>query len=200
MDVPLSISLIELFERIQAGKDEAFGLVFSHYYDRIYATALQYCKVETVAEDVAQQVFLKIWEKRDSLTGVRDPEGWLFTLARNQVLDVMREQTRSRRYTEYISEVFLEEEASPEQLMINRQRRDLLKRGLQELSPKQQEIYRLNREQGFTYDEIAGQLGIGRETVKEHMGRALSRIRQFIADHRRELISLFIAIACQLNS
>lgn len=186
------IELADAFASISSGNMEAFNQVFSRYYDRIYATALQYCKVDTLAEDVAQQVFLKLWEKREMLPSVKNPEGWLFTIARNQVLDILRQQVMNQRYTEYIKEIFLEEEASPEQLMINRQKKELLKRSLSQLSPKQQEVYRLNREQGLTYEEIARELGIGKATVKEHMGNALHRIRQFIMDHRHELISLLI--------
>ncbi len=191
------ISVLELFARIEAGNVDAFNTLFLRYYDRIYTVSLQVCKVEVTAKDIAQQVFLKLWEKRQSLSQIRNPEAWLFTVARNQVADILRAQLLNDKYTRFVQEFFREEEASPEELLIIRQQKELLEKSLLELSPRQQEIYRMNREQGMTYGEIAEELGISHDTVKEHISKSIKKIRRFIREHRTELnllLSLVITL------
>lgn len=193
------ISVANSFARIREGDAAGFEAIYTRYYDRIYSIALQYSKVEETAEDVVQQVFLKVWEKRNTLAEINNPEAWLFTLARNQVLDVLKKQASSVKYKKYVQELFSEsQETSPEHLLIIRQRKELLERSLQELSPKQLEVYRLNREKGMTYEEIAQHLGIGHATVKEHIANALAKIRRFLLEHKEEL-SLFI-LTCLLSN
>lgn len=191
------ISVLELFARIEAGNADAFNTLFLRYYDRIYTVSLQVCKVEVTAKDIAQQVFLKLWEKRQSLSQIRNPEAWLFTVARNQVADLLRAQLLNDKYIRYVQEFFREEEASPEELLILRQQKELLEKSLQKLSLRQQEIYRMNREQGMTYGEIAEKLGISHDTVKEHISKSIEKIRRFIREHRTELnllLSLIITL------
>lgn len=175
------------------GDADAFAQLFERLYDRVYSTALQYCKITATAEDVAQQVFLKVWEKRQLLATIKNAEAWLFTIARNQVMDVLRRDLLTDKYSHYILEIVQEEENSPEQLLISRQKQEIIDKCVQGLSPKQLEVYRLNRDEGLTYQEIAHKLGISRDTVKEHIAKALNHIRVYLMEHRDELIILFLS-------
>lgn len=181
-------SISQIFARIQSGDTEAFQQLFSLYYDRIYSTALQYCKVEATAEDIVQEIFLRLWEKRTGLIELKDPEAWLFTIVRNQARDVLRNMAHSDRYKKYAIELIRQEDNSPEKELINRQQKDLLDRSFELLTDKQREVYELSRREGLTYEEIALRLQIGRETVKDHIVKAISKIKQFLSEHRNDFM------------
>lgn len=183
----------ELFSRIAGGDEYAFSLLFDKYYNRIFGKALQVVKVYAVAEDVSQQVFLKVWENREHLLVVEMPVSWLFAIARNLIADRMREQMMEEKYLRFAMDLLEPGPASPEDLVIHRQTKQLLERSMERLSLRQREVYRLSREEGKTYQEIAVHIGIGKDTVKEYMQLALAKIRQYLLEHKEELISLLIA-------
>lgn len=179
-----------LFHRIARGDKDAYTIIFLEYYGKVYSKALFICKIPATAKDIAQQVFLKLWEKKEILSSVDYPETWLLQLARNQVLDTLKRTAHQDKYVQYIKEVFQEEQASPERLLIHRQRSVLIRQSLAELTPRQREVYLLHREEGYTYQEIAEQLHMSRDTVKEHLSNALTRIRKFLLKRRDELLLL----------
>lgn len=171
-----------------------FDELFHTYYSRIYGKALHVCKVHATAQDVAQQVFLKLWEKKAELANIPNPEAWLFSVANNQIVDVFRNQLMQDKYAQFALQLLEEETSSPEDLLITRQQKQLLEKSLELLSPKQKEVYHLSRHQGMTYVDIAAQLGISRDTVKEYMGVAMAKIKKFLKDQQAEWL-LIAAIA-----
>ncbi|NII23561.1 sigma-70 family RNA polymerase sigma factor [Pseudoflavitalea sp. X16] len=167
-----------------------FDELFHTYYSRIYGKALQLCKVHATAQDVAQQVFLKLWEKRADLAHIPNPEAWLFSVANHQIVDIFRNQLMQDKYTQFALHLLEQEASSPEDLLITRQQKQLMEKSLELLSPKQKEVYRLNRNEGMTYVEIATKLGISRDTVKEYMGIAIAKIKKFLREQQAEWLLL----------
>ena len=176
----------------QSSEEQAFQRLFQQYYNRIFGKTLQLVKIRAVAEDVAQQVFLKVWEKRAQLVTLEQPAAWLFQIARNLIADRLREELKKEKYIAYALELLEMQSASPEEVLILRQKRSLLQRSMELLSPKQKEAYRLSTEEGLTYQEIAARMGISRETVKEYLRIARSKIVQYLGEHREELMGLLL--------
>ncbi len=168
-----------LFKRISSDDVAAYERLFHFYYDLIYSTAFKYGKTKELAEDAAQQVFLKVWERRGELRLVENPEGWLFTAARYQVLHALDKEFSKEAYLRYVKSLVAVTDISPVDEIMRKQQQELLRRAYEGLSARQLEVYRMSREQGLTYDQIAGVLGISRETVKEHMAKALKGIEGF---------------------
>lgn len=73
-------------------EDRAFSALFEQYYKHIYGNTLRLVKVQAIAEDIAQQVFLNVWERRQQLTEVGNPKAWLFQIARNLIANRFREK------------------------------------------------------------------------------------------------------------
>jgi RNA polymerase sigma-70 factor (ECF subfamily) len=179
--------------RIAKGDRSAFAIICEKYYNRIYGNTLQIVKIKVVAEDIAQEVFLRLWEQREKLAGVDNPQAWIFQIARHLISDRYREQLKEDQYIKFAFELLENQSIStPEDVLIGRQRAELLKRSMETLSPKQREAYRLSREEGKSYMEIAELMGISKETVKEHIHLALHKIRQYLLDHKEELIGLVL--------
>lgn len=170
----------DLFRRVAEGDESAFATIFDHYFRHLYSLMLKYTNRQADAEDIVQQVFVTVWEKRHRLSEIENPTGWLFTLVRNEFLTRFRKLRKSHQYRQYLSEVFAEEPFSPEDIMIDKQRIGLLHQAIAHLSPQQKRAYLLSREGGLTYDEIAHEMGLGRTTVKEHISRALKTIKTVV--------------------
>lgn len=185
----------QLFARIGAGDKGAYTTLFELYYDHVYAKALMIGKIPAAAKDIAQQVFLNVWEKRATLESVDNPEHWLLVMARNLVLNTLKRNSRDEQYLVYLREYFEEVQASPEHAVVRQEQAELIARGLDKLTVKQREVYLLRRDQGMTYQQIADHLGISRDTAKEHGEKAIARIKAFLGEHLDELgvlVALFL--------
>ncbi|PZP49309.1 MAG: hypothetical protein DI598_08150 [Pseudopedobacter saltans] len=181
-----------LFSKIAQGDMSAYLVVYQAYYETIHSVAYQYCKLKHLADDATQQVFVELWERRDKLVSVENPEAWLWVIARNQTIKIIKKEMSHRAYVEYLKNYFSDEEMTPINQLIVKQRCSLIDRIINSLPARQLETYRLSREEGLTYQQIAKKLGIGIETVKEHIAKALKNIRTALKAHEHELRIVFI--------
>lgn len=182
--------LERLFKRIAADDENAFNAVFNRNYDRIYSTALQYCKTKDLAEDISQQVFFILWEQRKKLRDVENPYAWLWGITRNQAVKTVKKEIRRESYLAHIKELFESETDTPHDQLVMRQKQELINRIIATLPPRQQQVYRMSRYNAATYAEIAKTLNISTETVKEHIKKALKTIRKLLASNKEELLLL----------
>jgi len=180
----------ELLRLVARGDAKAFRRLFEVYYDPMYSTSLMYTKVHELAEDVVQQAFLRIWEKRGTLETIDQFGAYLFIIARNETINILRKQSSHRTYIQHIRELFDTERDTPEEQMIIKQKRALLHLAVENLPPQQRLAYRLSREKGLSYEEIAADMRLSINTVKGHVSAALRSIREFLQRHRKELTLL----------
>lgn len=164
--------------RVAEGEEEAFTILFNQYWDNIYSVAFLLTKSEAMAEDVVQDIFLKIWHKRTELTGLERLDNYLFVLARNHIFSEFKKLRIRKEHVERLKAYFNNREDTPEDRLLQKEANVLLARAVSGLAVQQQQVYRLSREQGFSYEEIAAKLGISVHTVRNHMSRALRHIRE----------------------
>jgi RNA polymerase sigma-70 factor (family 1) len=184
----------DFLTRLAAGDAGAFDVLFRRYYDPLFSAAFVYVKVRAMAEDIVQQVFLKLWEKRERLTAVENLEGYLFMAARNEILNCLRQQAVRRNYANLVKEMFREECDGPEAYLVAKQYGEIVQRAIGNLPPQQQRAWRLSREKGLCYDEIAQQMGIAIPTVKSHISGALKSIRGTLAVYQGDLLFPLLAL------
>ncbi|BAV07361.1 RNA polymerase sigma-70 factor, ECF subfamily [Filimonas lacunae] len=180
----------ELLERVAAGDNAAFTELFNQYWDNIYSVALVLTKSEAMAEDVVQEIFLKIWNKRQELTAVTRFDNYLFILARNHIFSDFKKLRIRKEHAERLQHYFSGYEFTPEDQLMEKEVSAILEAAVAGLSAQQQQVYRLNREQGLTYEQIAEELGISVHTVRNHMVRALKHIREYLLPYNTNLIWL----------
>ncbi len=186
----------ELLQRIAEGDQDAFARLYIAFYDKVYSVALMYLKVHELAEDSTQQVFLKLWEKRGSLVAVNDMNAFIFIIARNEIFNNLRKSSRQITYRALVSERFLQETGSPEELLILKQRAGMIEQVIGRLPERQQQAFRLSRESGLRHKEIAGIMKVSVTTVKEHISHALHHIRTTLIVHKDELLLLLVYLLC----
>lgn len=171
----------ELILLIQINDRVAFYHIYERYSKRLYGFVLRYIKQKEDAEEIVQEVFVKIWESRNKIDAYSSFEAFLFTIAYNTTISLLRKRTSEKIYLEHIKS--LQQCANSPDLIDEIQFNELNDRVqslLNELTPRQKEIFQLSREEGLTHDEIAKKLDISVNTVKKHMGNTLAFLKSQI--------------------
>lgn len=191
--VPLNDT--ELLSLITQGDQHAYQAIFEKYWDHIYKAALLLCKSTVLAEDIAQDVFTIVWEKRHTLPDIEKFEGFLFITARNLIYTRMRKLASDKAYRQYIQHYFQED--TPESVhdqMAFRELEHTIARSIQNLSPQQQKAFTLSRFQGLQHKEIAGKMGLSHLTIKSYIVQTIVTLRKAIANHHIRTILLLLHI------
>ncbi|QEC42946.1 RNA polymerase sigma factor [Pseudobacter ginsenosidimutans] len=173
----------EWFKLIAGGDETAFRNLFDTYWEHLYSVALMLTKSEALAEDIVQEIFLKIWNKREELPEVEKPDSYLFIIARNHIYNVLKQQQREEQYNKHIIDWFEGARENPESELLFKESSELLNKAVANLSTQQRAVYQLAREQGLSYNEVAAQLNISPNTVKNHLTIALKYIREYLRHH-----------------
>ncbi len=155
--------------------------------------ARQFLNDSELAEETVQDMFVKIWEKRESLNIETSVKHYFFRSVRNHCLNQIQHEKIKKQYAKVVLES-ANHEISPEQYFIEV---DLVKRieaSIEALPPKRKEIFRLSREQGMKYKDIAETLNISVKTVEAQMGLALKHLRDELKDFSTHLMTLFLIL------
>ena len=175
------------------GDESAFVAIFRHYQDHIFKVAFQFVRSQALAEEVVQDVFLKVWEKRSGLFQLDSFRSWLFIVSRNYLYSYMQRMALDKSVRErWVAEHPLYENTSDYSLR-EAKFSELLSEIISSLPTQQQQVFRLAREKYMSYAEIAGCLSISPNTVRIHMSRALAFIRKSLKDKGVDYL-LFFAI------
>ena len=189
----------ELLSCIAAGDESAFRKIYDSYRPKIYAYALHLTEHESLADDIIQDVFLKVWINRHSLVNITNFNAWLYAVARNHIADAMKAIAKERTSHKQWGRIIPMTSNHVEEAMADKENQYLLQQALSKLSPQQRLIYNLTRDAGAKHAEIAGQLNISRNTVKTHLVHALRSIRTYLQFHSDHILFLMVC-SCILYS
>jgi RNA polymerase sigma-70 factor (family 1) len=183
----------KVLELLAQGSEYAFTQLFDHHRGRIYRVGLKFLKSSELAEEVVQEVFLKIWLKRTELKQVLNFEAYLFTIARNHIFDgikdVAEEIAAKKEFAHTISHV-----SGTDNPILEKQYETLLQNAVDQLPPQQKQVFTLSKVEGLSHQVIAEQLQISRLTVKKHMAKALQTIRLRLQHHITTVIFMPLII------
>lgn len=180
---------------IASGDQKAFEVLFDYYRNRIYTVALALTESEQAAEEIVQDVFVKVWLKRGELHAVEKMESWLFVVARNMVFSYLRsESAKIRNRQRHVGENWdlagVWQESTDN--IGEKELRALLSQAVDQLPVQRKRVYLLNKEEGLKQQAIAEQLNISTQTVKKHLQLAIRSIRAYIIARRGiDLVLLF---------
>ncbi len=171
----------ELLILIREGDKVAFYNIYERYCKRLYGFVLRYIKQEEDAEEIVQEVFIKVWESRNKIDVYSSFESFLFTIAYNNTISLFRKKLSEKKYLEHLKSLQQLENAPEltDEIHFN-ELNEKVQLLLNELTPRQKEIFQLSREEGLTHDEIAKKLNISVNTVKKHMVNTLAFLKSQI--------------------
>ncbi|RIH63105.1 RNA polymerase sigma-70 factor [Mariniphaga sediminis] len=167
----------DLLQQLKKSSPFAFQVLFDKYSQKIYRFSLSYLKDKAEAEEIVQEVFMKIWSSRNELVDHTSFESFLFTMAKNAILNTLRKSKYHQAYLEYSKlhpgkNVLLDEELDFNEL--NR----AYQKSVEGLSPRRREIYCLSKEKNLSNAEIAKKMDISVKTVENQMTAALAEIKK----------------------
>jgi RNA polymerase sigma-70 factor (ECF subfamily) len=171
----------KLIDQLANGSDKAFQILYSRYQGKIYKLAMRYLKCEIQAQEVVQDVFMKLWIKRSCLQKERPVEAWLYTVGKNDILNKLKKQANAWKAMNQIKKTQVFIDNSLQEKFQYEDYNKALNSTLNSLSKKQLVVYTLAREENLSYLQIAEQLNISPLTVKTHMSRALCHIRAVLS-------------------
>lgn len=160
---------------LDLSSEAEFGNFFRRNYKTACLIALKYVKDYPLAEDLVQDVFITLWDKKENLQIRTNLRNYFFTAVKNHAINLLQ---RNKNTTTSLSEIFIdlpEEDSSnsynQEELAVN------VYNAIQELPQGCQSVFRLAYEQNYSYQEIANALQISKNTVKTQMGIAYKQLR-----------------------
>lgn len=177
----INLTTKELLILLRQGNMLAFDTIYKRYSGKLFYFVVRYVKQETDAEEIIQEVFIKLWENRHKIETDTSFDSFLFTITYNSMISFIRKQLNEKRHLENLNteqttnetddltdEIHFKELQSQIQSLLNN------------LTPRQREIFYLSREEGMTHDEIAKKLGVSANTVKNHIVTTLAFLRSHL--------------------
>jgi RNA polymerase sigma-70 factor (ECF subfamily) len=183
-----------LVNAMQTGDEEAFTTLYKYYSPQLYMNILHLVHDPLSAEEIVQELFTRIWQKRDSKGIKENYTGYMYRIAQNLVHDFFRKvkhdhELKQRFHLiiekeyEYIEEAFEMKEASA-----------ILEKAIDQLSPQQKKVYKLVRIEGYTYRKAAEIMNISPLTVKEYLVTTKKSIQNYLLNNMDQSIELLIFI------
>jgi len=171
----------ELLLLLREGDHVAFYNIYERYCKRLYGFVLRYIKQESDAEEIVQEVFVKIWEARNRIDINSSFESFLFTIAYNTTMSIFRRRVTEQKYVEHLKSLQHPEITTDvtDEIRFS-ELNEKVQTLLDSLTPRQKEIFHLSRMDGLTHEEIAEKLDISVLTVKKHITNTLAFLKSHI--------------------
>lgn len=176
----------EVIQRLKAGDEKAFSSIYKLYWEKVYNFSNLYLTSPHDVAEIVQEVFIKLWETKHLIDEEQPFEGFLFVITRNQIFNYSRKQLNYSFLKMTVLQSLEKSYEEEDKLEISDLKKHLSTL-ISQLPERQQQIFRLSREQHLTYKQIAEQLSITQKTVEYHMTAALKYLRKNLY-----LLSLFL--------
>jgi len=183
-----------LLKGLQKGNIKSFEVLFHRYYPSLYAFTRGLIKDQGLAEDISQNVFMKLWLNREKLNECLSLKNYLFVIARNEVYNHFRSKNTSS-----VSLMFrLRDDAGrehihPENDLDFKEISEAVSSLVEKMPPRRRQIFNMSRKDYLSNKEIAEQLGLSKRTVEKHLEIALQDIRHCLNPFFFILFMLFLA-------
>jgi RNA polymerase sigma-70 factor (ECF subfamily) len=168
----------ELLGQIAAGNEEAFTTFFHHYISIIKPFVFSFTKSDAVADELVQDIFLRVGLSRDKLPEIEAPRAWLFKIAANECYRYLRKQVVENKMTAQLAADYEDATDSTETHINVQEIKNLVATIVSNLSPQRKRIYQLSREAGMKIEEIATELQLSPNTVKNVLVTTAKIVRE----------------------
>lgn len=176
-----------LLQQIAQGDQAAFTQLFERHRAKLYDYLFDITKSREIAEELLMDVFLKIWYGRELAPQIQNVDAFLGRIAHNKAINFLTTTARRKHLQQLVAYgIATSVENAAEQLLAEKEYQQFLAEALQQLSPQRRLVFTLSRQNGLTHDEIAAELQLSRQTVKNHMTEALKSIREFLVTQKGE--------------
>jgi len=173
----------ELLTRLQTGEEIAFDRLYHRYGNRIYGKILRLTKSVDVSQELLQDVFMKVWERRESVNPALPFKSYLFRIAEHLISDYYRRAAKDRRVYDHLLQVGMSYEHpfdAEQEHQLYQRNLERLQEAVGQLPQKCREVYTLCKIEGKSYREVASQLDMSTATISNHITKANKLIRRYL--------------------
>ncbi len=182
----------ELFALMATGDQVAFTKIFDHYEPRLYPFILKITRSEITAEEIVQELFIKLWIDRHKALDMVNPRSYIFRMAANRTANYLRDLARSTKLVRDVAGRMLVEKNTTEEAIDAKEMQEIINKVVELLPEQQKKVYKLSRQEGLTAEEIAIRMNISHKTVKNHLTEALHFIKDKLQHSPGAVIALII--------
>lgn len=171
-----------LNDSLKKGDKRAYQILFDKYYVRLVSYINTYTKNQDSSKDIVQESFIKLWNNRATIEADASVVSFLHKIAYNIFVDKYRKEKRNQSLLDTLSYEAINESIESEEEVAKTKKIEMVKRSIDELPPRCQEIFKMSKYEGLKYVEIAEALNLSIKTVEAQMGKAFSYIRQKVKE------------------
>jgi RNA polymerase sigma-70 factor (family 1) len=184
----------ELLQQVSHGDREAFKILYTACYPSVQRYISLFETSGQVLDELTQDVFVRIWEKRARLMEVESFKGYLFMVTRNVVFNFIR-AIRVRRKVKELDETVAVNDDDLENELLFKQYYAMAIEAVEKLPPGRRKVLKMSIYEGLTLDEIAARLGITRSGVKKQLYAATAFVRQYLQEHGEIGLALVVFLS-----
>ncbi len=175
---------------VSIGDEKAFRILFDHYRDRFYWVVFKMTGLEDIAEETVQEVFINIWRQRESLAEIKDPDAYFFTIVYRQVYRFYKKQALEIKLRQFVSES-PESKNVTEENVLEKERERFIQEAVARLPTQQKRVFELSKLEGLSREQIAEEMEISPNTVRNHMAEGMKSVRAYLKNSLAHWIALW---------
>lgn len=168
---------VNLLLRLKNGDSLAFGQIYDCYKDRLGDSLLRLLKSEVLAEEILQDLFMKVWEQRASIDHTRAFKAYLYRIAENMVYDLFRRAAKEKEILQQITAANTELYTHVEEELLKKENVAFLEKLLDQLPSQRKKVFMTCKLEGKSYKEAAEEFGISTTTVNDHVQKAMRYLK-----------------------
>ena len=182
--------------RLIEGDEDAFCELYAAYKNRLIYFAMRFLKSREYAEDIFQDAFAVVWQGRRFINPDASFSAYLYTIVRNRILNQLRDLSNQDKLREQILSQAVNYTNETKDEIIANDLRQFISRALQQLTPRQREIFQMSRERQMSHREIAEVLGISVNMVQESISISLRTLRTYLEKNSIVSADLILLLVC----
>lgn len=186
----------ELVLRLIDGDEDAFCELYASYKNRLLYFAMKFVKSREFAEDIFQDAFTVVWQSRRFINPDASFSSYLYTIVRNRILNQIRDMANENQLKEYILSHAIDSTNETGNKILFDDLKDIVNRALDQLTPRQREVFNMSRDLQMSHKEIAEALGVSVNTVQEHISVSLKVIRSYLTKYSGTSADILLILFC----
>ncbi len=185
------VNLSSLLHRLKQGDERAFSKIYDHFSRSLYRKILRLVNDDEVAQELLQELFLKVWVKRESINPEQSFWPYLYEGAKWLVYKHYRRIAYNKRLLDHLIITTVPHDTNAEELLIDQETQELLIQAIEHLPPQRKQVFKLCKFEGKSYQEVAEMLGISTSTISNQIVAANKSVKEYFLLNNN-LIVLFI--------
>ena len=171
-----------LVKALKEGNQLAFSIVYKTYAEQTFSLAFKYLLNKELAEDAVQSLFLKLWLKKEEIDETKPINRYLFTMLKNDLLNMLRDSKKNIYLLEDCLSMVLELEDNSQNENLKQEQMNIIQQALEQLSPQRRKVFEMKVSGKYSNQEIADKLNLSINTIKFQYSQSLKQIRSTVGE------------------